>query len=1451
MNSQDIRNIVLKINDSDVQKKIENLNKRLENSRRIKEQLESKAANGNLTKQETADLAKFTREVNTCERQLKSLRSTKQQVEHALNNLSSAGPKELKNTLRALNKELESGNIKRGTKEWKDYQIAIKEVNSELRKIKEESKQVESFSTRLEKGLSRGANLWMSVQGFVAAYSGLRNVAMDAVNAFAEIEEAQSDVRKYTGMTTEEVKELNEEFKKMDTRTPREKLNALAGDAGRLGLQGKQSILDFVEAADTINIALGEDLGKDAVKNIGKLAQLFGDDQTLGLKQAMLATGSAINELAQNSAASEPYILDFTARLAGIGKQAGISQADIMGFAASLDEGMLRDEMASTAMANLITKMFQDPAKLAKAAGLEVKAFTELIKNDANAALIQYFETMNSKGGFDSLAPMFNEMGLDGSRATQVLANMANQIEKVKEHQLLANKAYREGNSVIQEAAIKNNTVQAQLEKARQRFADIKRELGEKLLPVIQHVISANGFFVKTLNSVISFVAQNWSAISKLIIVLGSLLLVVKSVTIAKAAWKGVTIACTTLLNGLKIAVLAVRATIGAFHVGIIALTQGLTKAKVAVRALNIALKTNPWTLAASAIAAVVGGLWAYVEANKEATEAEEKRETLMQKLAKTQSEGQKRIGQAVGEVVAKYQVLQTEWKRLRTEQEKNKWLKANRDRFNELGASVWTVADAQAFLIDQAPAVINALKAVATADAYKELYQEAIKEKINDLQHGTVANGGYYHTVKPGTAYSVSNSAEIPDEFKQAGLKNGSDYTYKWTGVKGLSSGLLIPTDSGIKKLNNYRNRQALNLRNTLTKAYDDYIKILGHGYEQQLSIATSAQAAVKAFTGSNSAVGAVAAARGSSGGGSGHSGRGGSSGGGSHSGSNSGGGSGNDAPTADEIRNQKVKAAQDAAEIKRIEQFIKKDKGEINELQYAENIKTINIALYSELQKLYDANSLEYIKYEKQKIEETEKFNKQKEQLNREALDRELEKIEAEKTAEERAAKARYAQTGNQEQYDKDVNAAHEKALKKRTELYKKFNDPANEAEAAASLQELLNDKLIKAHKEYLERINKFRQEYAQKSEEELLDEAEAFAKELLNLEAITQKEFDAAIETINKRREEIKKQKKQEKEDKLSEEQKDKGYIKDPIGGATNEMGNAMVALTENLQNLFARLKDGETRWKDWAGAAVAAMTVASAAMSSFSSYYQASLDEETAKIEKKYDKEIEKAGSNSRRGKKLEEKKQKEIAAVKNKYNKKMQTIELAQAVASTAMAAINAYASAVKIPIIGNTLAPIAAGMALAAGALQIATIKKQHAAQSAGYYAGGFTGGSNYRREAGIVHQGEFVANHAAVNNPNVLPVLRLIDYAQRNNTVASLTAADVSRAVGANAMTATTIRNASAPVVIDSAQPRTAEALERLNDILAEPIKSYVTIDGNDGVAYNLNRYNKLKARK
>ena len=186
-----------------------------------------------------------------------------------------------------------------------------------------------------------------------------------------------------------------------------------------------------------------------------------------------------------------------------------------------------------------------------------------------------------------------------------------------------------------------------------------------------------------------------------------------------------------------------------------------------------------------------------------------------------------------------------------------------------------------------------------------------------------------------------------------------------------------------------------------------------------------------------------------------------------------------------------------------------------------------------------------------------------------------------------------------------------------------------------------------------------------------------------------------------------------------------------------------------------------------------------------MSAASSLYSAQADYETAVVKKKYEKQIAAAGNNQKKVKKLQEKQQKEEAAIKNKYNKKQVKIQIAQAIAQTAMNALNAYGSVVGIPIVGPALAVVAAAAAVAAGMIQIAAIKKQAQAQEEGYYGGGFTGGKRYRKEAGVVHEGEFVANHQAVNNPAVRPMLDFIDKAQRNNTVGSLTADDISRQLG------------------------------------------------------------------
>ena len=477
--------------------------------------------------------------------------------------------KELANRQRELNAILR--NLDPSLPEWKEYNKQLQEINVRVKELKGTANDTRFSLSKMADGFNKYAAMGASV---VATLTGVALTARKCVDEYAEMEEAEAQVIKYTGMTKNEVKELNEEFKQMDTRTAREKLNALAGDAGRLGITGKKEVLEFVDAADKINVALGEDLGEDAVKNIGKLAQMFGEDEKLGLRGAMLTTGSAINEVAQNSSAAEAYLVGFTARVAGAANQAKVAQGDILGYASVLDQNMQQQEMAATAFQTLMMKMFQEPAKFAKIAGQSVEDFASLIKKDANEAILRFLDTLHKKGGLDQLAPMFKEMGLDGVRASGVISTMAGKIDDIREAQKLANDAYRDGTSIINEFNVQNNTVQAGLDKAKKAFKDVRIEMGEKLQPVMKYMITTGSLTVKGLSAVISVFSEYKGAILSATTAIAAYTIVVKASTIAAKA--------------LEIAHKAAAAATTLF---------------------NAATKASPWGLIAGALAAVVSYL--------------------------------------------------------------------------------------------------------------------------------------------------------------------------------------------------------------------------------------------------------------------------------------------------------------------------------------------------------------------------------------------------------------------------------------------------------------------------------------------------------------------------------------------------------------------------------------------------------------------------------------------------------------------------------------------------------------------------------------------------------------------------------------------------------------------------------------------------------------------------
>jgi TP901 family phage tail tape measure protein len=1450
MNSNDIKTVTLAINSEQAQRKLDEINKRLEEAR--KKKLEA------FDRGDGKALQAYAKEIKSLEAQSARLQSRASTVTHVLNNLDKATPRELKATIKEINRELNSGSVERNSEQWKALTRGLQEANAELKKIKDEQKAAEKSLGEPNKISEWGTN-WSGVTVILDSalnkLSAAKEFMEQFVNEYAEMAEHESGVAKYTGLAKEDVDALNESFKRLDTRTPREKLNDLAADAGRLGIQSKEAVLDFVEAADQINVALGEDLGEDAVKNIGKLAQMFGTDKTMGLKQAMLSTASVINELAQSSSASEGYIMEFTNRLAGVGNQAGMSQAQLMGLASVMDQNQVAVEKGATALQNVLTALFKDPAKMAKAAGLEVEAFTKKLSVDANGALLEFLQALNSAGGMDRLTPMLAEMGLSGAGVTQTLSTLAGKLGDVKVAQTEAARAFEEGTSCTNEAAQANHTAQAELEKAQKKVKDLRVELGQRLYPVFtgmnNAVVAAAPVLrrlISLLGVVVNFVGENARAIVTATVAVTTFTAVMKLHLTWQAICKAWTTAWTVVTN------IQTAATV--------ALTAAQT-------ALNAAIKANGFAALASLILSAVAALvtWAFV--SNSATEAEEKN-TKAKKANASATDEQRRKQELLNEV-KKAQADSTKNERAQIE------MLTGIIRDNSA-----SIDDRRAAIAKLQQIVPGYHASISSSGVLIEKNTKAIDDYIAQLDRLALAQAVFEKIQENAKKQmdidraidSWNNAiAKREGEMKKPGHESrteGPGITLTMPGGKKVTS--KVETNftriEDERKLNYDKSRLNFwtNKRKEAEKDkqwYIDYLKKQG---------AWGAYTKIVANGGVTSALGGVPTFSPTAGGG---------------TGGNHGGGTGGSHGETDLKKKEREKLEKEA-EKQRLVAKTQYDAGLIDHREYSAQKLDIDAKLYADERDLYDKNSEEWVKFEQKRLDVKNETRKENHAWS-------IHELDVEEKEELEVAKKNYLNgTVTEEQYEKKKSEIKLNYLKRRAAMSKLYGQEEAAAKYESEYDEAVEADALQRRKEFWQKVETLRKDYEQKGAKERMDIELQMLDAVYNATDETGKRIgeitDAEYERLKKLiglkyngldgsanvdgTGEIADERRKKAQQALS----DAGYGKDSGAksvDASVDFGFTGVAKAANdiadTRKVYDNLKEmrdkdliseqtyhdackelAKKRFDNFQNMAAASFSAVNAIMSSASQLFQAQQQEEEAKVTAKYDAEIKAAGQNSARGKQLEEQKQKDLAKIKNKYNKKMMAVELAQAVAQTAMNAIMAYGSVVKIPIVGPALAVAAAAAATAAGMIQIATIKKQHAAQSEGYYEGGFTGGNRWRRTAGVVHEGEFVANHEAVRNPNVLPVLQLIDHAQRTNRIARLTAADVSRAIAAplatSANTAATADVAALQLADGGANGATNEVLTRLTEQMDRGIKAVVVIDGPDGLDRQWSNYNKMK---
>jgi len=1310
-----------------------------------------------------ADLKKLRNELKLTNREVKNVENSIHSTEIVMSRLNKATPRELQMALKQLKKEL--NDIERGSDAWNKQVAKIKQVKAELDSVNDEMKEHESWLSRMNNKL----NDWgMALAGAAAALTGIGMAIRQAVSAYAEMDQEMASVRKYTGMTEEQVAALNEEFKKIDTRTGREDLNKLAQEAGRLGLQSQEDVLGFVRAADKINVAL-DDLGDGATLTLSKLTGIFGYQELYGTEQSLLKVGSVINELSQNCSASAPYLAEFTSRVGGVGANAGMTIQQLMGFAAVLDSNNQKLEASATALGQVITRLYQDPAKYARVAGLDVQNFTKLLKEDANAALIQLLETLNKAGGLDTLAPMFKDMGENGARAISALSTLATHIEDVKRQQDVANEAFSEGLSIQREYDVQNNTVQAGLDKAKNSFHEMAVELGEKLAPAARYVISGTSALMRVLSGTISFISAHKASIVTLTAAIVAYTIASNAAAIKTKALAAAQVASKIASEGM----IAVKALLSA---GLSLLSGNVKAATQSFKIFSATLKMSPIGLAVAAVTALVGVMIALTSSTS------------------AQAEAQKNLNK-----------IQDEAKIKATEQkQKIELLMAAANNLN------LTYAEQQN--------AVNQLNKIIPG------FNGRIDKQTRAFNYSTTALNNYNNQLV--RLYELEGAKEMLRELgrkkaeaivKREGLKaeianepvTNGNYNYS------TSQGGAPPAAA-------YMPSRRLGLQADLNSVNREIA-----GYE------ASEKAILNQFGTDlqRQAVGSAPSVPQSNitGGGGGGGGRG--SSGGSHS--SGGGGRGGSSSSLSSSDNDDIFAV-DKEWRERFEAELKKDYAERNitfeaftlSMQKAELLfykrqlshKEISEQQRAEIEAKYAEAYRKFVDGENLKtIEDEDDFYRQQQAI----LDQSY--IDGEKSLVD---------------YNTEKEKLEEDHLLRVADIYKKmaatdesYFDKAEDAEA--KYRQHIIQGLIQKHqeeeekeKEHNAKLDELKMEYfglTDSDKQSLYDSTVALLDEVYQQELAKLGDNEKAKLDLEKKYAEAKKK----LHDKIYEEEDQK-----------QEERN------KNWEQWTMTLLDkmfGKGTWEKYGGFITSAVSSISASWQNLTKLVEAEEQAKLAAMTKKYDAEIKAAEGNQYRVNQIQKRKEAEEKRIKDAANKRAMAMEMAQAISSNALGAINAYASAAKAPWpLGMVLGPIAAGLALSAGLIQIAAIRKQHAAQSQGYSEGGFTRPGGKDEPAGIVHAGEWVASQRLLASPVARPMIEMLDHAQRTNTIGRL-------GTGGSGVSPSVASPVGGTSVVYHESAALRDTIRRLNERLNEPFVTINTVTGDHGIKAAQDEYQRL----
>lgn len=458
-NQNQTANVVVTLDGKQAEKMLEVLKTKSSDLRAELKTLNDQRLTTGLSGQEAQRFDALRKELLETRRVSREVAKQVKDVDDVIRNLSTAPIKAIEDSIKTV--EAQMKRLNRSTKQYAQKKEELKKLRDELDRINGTAGKTTSAFDQIGKTMKRLASYVLVYAGFNKLTEGLRTM----YNANVALSDQLADIQKTTGLMGQDLADLSSDILRIDTRTPVEQLNDLAVAAGKLGISAKEDVLEFVKAGNIINVALGEDLGEEAIRSLAKLNDILGITKEMGIEKGLLATGSAINELGQSSTANEGYLVDFAQRLGGIAAQTNLTVQQVLALGSASDQLAKSSEVSATALNKFITTLVSKTGQVAKTVGIPLQELQQALDRSTWEGMMMVFEKLSGKGGLAAIAPLMGDLGSDGARLNEVISALVKDTSLLTRELDLSNKAFSEGTSVVNEYDAKNNNLAASIQK--------------------------------------------------------------------------------------------------------------------------------------------------------------------------------------------------------------------------------------------------------------------------------------------------------------------------------------------------------------------------------------------------------------------------------------------------------------------------------------------------------------------------------------------------------------------------------------------------------------------------------------------------------------------------------------------------------------------------------------------------------------------------------------------------------------------------------------------------------------------------------------------------------------------------------------------------------------------------------------------------------------------------